>query len=108
MLQRRSHCAYLWGFSDEVELKVFGTLTAMGIQIAKDIEIDVTYVPDGAKVRSDGKGDLLVLRSNFSVTRKELGIQLGLGSTKVANKIELDVAIVGYEKLQEEPAASGQ
>lgn len=82
---------------DELELKVEGVLEAFGVKIPKTVEIEVDLIPDGANARSDMEGDLLVLRSDFKVTRKDLGLRPDVDGSKVANVIEIDVAIVGYE-----------
>ena len=81
----------------EVELDVIGTFSAMGRTLKKEVEIDVMFIPGGASERGGGEGDLLVLRSDFDISRSDLGIRSDIDSEKVANKIELDVAIAGYE-----------
>lgn len=81
---------------DEVELKVEGVLQAFGVKIPKTVEIDVVFITDGGKARG-ADGDLLVLRSDFKVTRKDLGLRPEVDGSKVANVIEIDVAIVGHE-----------
>jgi len=80
-------------------LTVNGTLQALGLSLDKTVEISVSLIPDGAEMRGGGKtGDLLVLRSNFVVTRKDLGLKPDMSAEKVGNEVGVVVGIVGYEK----------
>lgn len=80
-------------------LTIDGKLQAMGLSLPKTLQIGVTHLPDGAKARGGAEsGDLLVLRSKFSVTRQDLGIQIDRGPDVVANRIDITVAVAGYEK----------
>ncbi len=80
-------------------LTVDAKLSAMGLTLDKEIVVGAMYLPDGAKARGGAEsGDLLVLRSNFIVTRKDLGIKPEMGGDKVGNEIGIVVGIAGYEK----------
>lgn len=73
-----------------------GKLTLAGV--TKDITAPgtVTLVEGGAAARGAGEGDLLVLRSKFTINRSEFGIKPGVVLDKVAEKIDLNVMIAGY------------
>ncbi len=78
---------------------VNGALTIAGVTLNKTVTLTASHVPDGAKRRGGAKsGDLLVLRSNFSIDRKDFGIKTDMGDEKVGNKIDIIVKITGYEK----------
>lgn len=83
------------------KLEVQGVFTALGLEVNKTVTLTATLIPDGVKQRNmQGSGDLLILRGAFTVTRKELGLQLGTGNDHVADTIQLDVAIAGFEKVE--------
>lgn len=87
--------------SEEAEpmLTVSGVLKFGGKEIEKDVEIQVTHLPDSAKDRGGAKeGDLLVLRSMFRLSRIELGIKTDMTTEKVGDEIMVMVPIVGYSK----------
>ncbi len=77
---------------------VAGKLTIK--DVTKDVVVPVifTHLPDklGARL-GDPKvaGDLLVLRARFPVNRSDFGIQAGQMTDKVAETIELSLAIAG-------------
>lgn len=83
---------------DGTTLHVQGTLTFGGISIDKTFEIHATYIPDGGTQRGGGQGDLLVLRSEFTVSRYDLGISPDTGTEKVSEDVWVIVPIVGYSK----------
>ncbi len=84
---------------DETELNVAGSLTVAGQTVPITVEIEVDHLVDAAKDRGGAKeGDLLVLRSDFSIKRSDFGIKLDSSTDVVADEIELDVAVVGYSK----------
>jgi len=84
------------GADSAVEMKVTGDFTCHGV--TKEITIPVTanYLKGklGERLR-DKQGDLLVLRSNFSIKRKDFGIKPSMGNDVVAENIEIRVSIVG-------------
>jgi polyisoprenoid-binding protein YceI len=81
-----------------VTADVAGKITVKGV--TKDIKVPVsfTHLPDklGARVNDPKvKGDLLVLRANFSINRADFGIQPGKNTDKVAETIQLSLSIAG-------------
>ena len=73
-----------------------GAFTLKGI--AKEITVPVkfTYLKDklGQRVPNQ-KGDLLVIRSTFSIKRRDFGIMPGQVEDKVSDTIELTLSIAG-------------
>jgi hypothetical protein len=56
----------------------------------------MTYLKGRLKERTPGKeGDLLVLRANFTIHRRDFGISPGQGEDKVADAIELNLSLAG-------------
>ncbi|MEM1098602.1 MAG: YceI family protein [Planctomycetota bacterium] len=82
------------------KLYVDGTLTFGPFSIDKQFVIEPTVIEDGGTDRGAGAGDLLVLRSVFTVDRFDLGIE-NPGVNKVARSIEITVPIAGYAKASE-------
>jgi polyisoprenoid-binding protein YceI len=81
---------------DVTSAEAAGTFTCKGV--SKDIIIPVrlTYMKDALSKRLPGaKGDLLVIRSNFSIKRSDFNLSPGQMEDKVSNEIELSLAIAG-------------
>lgn len=75
-----------------------GTFTLHGVSKEITVPVKLTYLPGKLAERSNGKmkGDLLVLRSKFSINRSEYGIKPGQATDKVAEEIEISLALAGY------------
>lgn len=81
---------------DVTSADVAGTFTCKGV--AKDITIPVklTYMKDAMGKRMPGaKGDLLVIRTSFSIKRKDFNLSPGQMEDKVSDEIQLSLAIAG-------------
>jgi polyisoprenoid-binding protein YceI len=76
---------------------VTGDFTLKGVSKELTVPVTFTYLPDMLGKRSNGamEGDLLVLRSTFTINRSEFGIKPGQNTDKVAEEIELRLAIAG-------------
>lgn len=80
-------------------LTVDGKLSVAGITLDKTVNIEPTFIKDGAAERGGADaGDLLVLRSVFTISRQDFGIKKDMPDTKVGSDITIMVAIVGYTK----------
>lgn len=77
---------------------VTGNLTVKGTTKSITIPVDLTYLPGKLADRTGGQmqGDLLVLRSKFSINRSDFGIKPGQMTDKVAEEIELSFALAGH------------
>jgi polyisoprenoid-binding protein YceI len=82
---------------DQVKAHVTGDITIKGVTKEIIIPVTFTYLPNMLSDRTNGamEGDLLVVRSNFSVHRDDFGIMAGKVEDKVANEIEIRLAIAG-------------
>ncbi len=81
---------------DEHELTVLGELTCKGVKKELTVPVRVSYLPGRLSERlRQAKGDLLVLRSSFTIKRSDFGIKPDVGDKVVANEIELRVSIAG-------------
>jgi polyisoprenoid-binding protein YceI len=75
---------------------VTGTFTLRGISKNITVPVEVTYLPGRLKDRGgDVDGDLLVLRSTFTIKRSDFAIKPGQHEDKVANEIEVRLSIAG-------------
>lgn len=88
------------------DVKTVGTLTNANATgkftlhgVTKEITVPVTlnYIVDGLQKRTkpDNKGDLLVVRGEFTIARGDYGIKPGEKEDSVAKDIKLTFAIVG-------------
>jgi polyisoprenoid-binding protein YceI len=73
-----------------------GKLTIKGITREVTVPIKLTYLKDKLKARFPTlEGDLLVLRSNFTIKRADFGIMPGQMEEKVSDDIDLSLSIAG-------------
>jgi len=82
------------------EATAVGHLTVKGVTKEIEIPVQLTYLPGKLGARSNGQmeGDLLVLRSTFSIHRDEFNINAGNSEDKVSNEIELKLSLAGYHE----------
>jgi polyisoprenoid-binding protein YceI len=75
---------------------VSGTLTIKGVSKEITAPITLTYLADKLGQRVPNmKGDLLVIRANFTIQRSDFGIMPGQAEEKVSNTIDLTLSIAG-------------
>ncbi len=75
---------------------VVGNFTLKGVSKEMTVPVQLTFLPDRLGDRVPGqKGDLLVIRANFKIHRKDFNIMPGQEENKVSDTIELDLGIVG-------------
>lgn len=82
---------------DTTTADVTGTLTIRGVAKEITAPVKMTYLKDKLAARTNGqmKGDLLVIRSNFSISRLDFGINPKAPSDKVSETIDLTLSIAG-------------
>ena len=84
--------------------------TCKGITLPLTLPVTASYYPGLAEERTNGKywGDILVLRTKFSVSRKKLGISEGIPDSMVGDAVQVGVALVGlhYAPGQKKPEAA--
>ena len=75
---------------------VTGTFNLHGVSKDVTVPVKITYLKDklGARV-PNLKGDLLVIRANFSIDRRDFDIQKGNYEDKVSDTINLTLSIAG-------------
>ena len=73
-----------------------GTFTCKGVAKDMTVPVKLTYLKDKLSQRLPGaKGDLLVIRANFSIKRSDFKINPGQMEDKVSDEIELTLSIAG-------------
>jgi polyisoprenoid-binding protein YceI len=79
---------------DTTTAEVAGTFTLKGISKEITVPVKFTYLKDklGQRVPNQ-KGDLLVIRANFSIKRSDFGIMPGQMEEKVSDTIDLTLSI---------------
>ena len=81
---------------DKTTADASGTLTIKGVAKEVTVPVTLTYLKGklGQRVpKMDG--DLLVIRSNFTIKRADYGINPGAPTEKVSDEIELTLSIAG-------------
>lgn len=75
-----------------------GSLTLKGVAREVTVPVSISHLPGklGARVnKPELKGDLLVVRAQFSINRSDFGIQAGQYTDKVSEEIQLTLALAG-------------
>jgi polyisoprenoid-binding protein YceI len=81
---------------DTTTADVTGTFTLKGISKELTAPVKFTFLKDKLGQRVPNlKGDLLVIRSNFTIKRSDFGIMPGQMEEKVSDAIELTLSIAG-------------
>ncbi|RYG35798.1 hypothetical protein EON81_11660 [bacterium] len=81
---------------------VLADFTCRGVTKPKRLKVSATYLPGRAEERTNGqhKGDLLVLRTQFGVSRREHGISEGIPDDLVGDTVQVGVAVVGIHYVE--------
>jgi polyisoprenoid-binding protein YceI len=73
-----------------------GKLTIKGVSKEISVPVKLSYLADSLEKRfPKAKGDLLVVRSDFTILRADYGINPGQMEDKVSPEIAITVAVVG-------------
>lgn len=73
-----------------------GVLTMKGVSKELSVPVSVTYLEGKLAARQRVPGDIVVVRSNFSVSRSDFGINAGQSEDKVADDVELRLSVAGF------------
>ena len=74
---------------------IAGKLTVKGVTKKVNVPVRLTYLKGLLIKRNRVPGDLLVLRSDFTIRRSDYGINAGNKEEKVSDKIELKLRVAG-------------
>lgn len=78
-----------------------GAITIKGVTKDIVVPVQLTYLKDKLSARLPGqKGDILVLRSHFSVLRSDFNIQPHQSEDKVSDAIQINLSIAGASQTQ--------
>lgn len=92
--------AHLKDLSEEggkVSATAVGSITIKGITREIEVPVSLTYLPGKLKARNRGEdGDILVIRSEFTILRSDFDINAGKVEDKVSDKVELKLSIAGF------------
>jgi polyisoprenoid-binding protein YceI len=73
-----------------------GIFTLKGVSKELTVPVKLTYLKDKLQARVPNlKGDLLVIRANFTLSRRDFNIMPGQVEEKVSDTIELTLSIAG-------------
>ncbi len=73
-----------------------GTMTIKGTSKEMEIPVSLSYLKGKLADRQRTPGDILVIRSTFSVKRTDFGVNPGDTEDKVADEIELRLSLGGF------------
>lgn len=80
----------------ETTAQATGVFSLKGVAKELTVPVKLTFLPDKLSARLPNlKGDLLVIRSNFTIQRSDFGIMPGQAADKVAEGIEISLSIAG-------------
>lgn len=85
---------------NSVHLEVVGSLAIKDVNRNLTIPVRMDYLPGKLKARSGVEGDLLVIRSEFSIRRSDFDLGSGKFLKKVANEVEIELTLVGSAPKQ--------
>ena len=74
---------------------IVGKLTVKGVTKKVTVPVRLTYLKGLLIKRNRVPGDLLVLRSDFTIRRSDYGINAGIKEEKVSDEIELKLRVAG-------------
>lgn len=82
---------------DVVRGKVTGQLSMMGVTREITVPATATLLPGMLGPRTNGamEGDLLVVRTTFSISREDFGINPDAPRDKVADEVQIQLAVAG-------------
>jgi polyisoprenoid-binding protein YceI len=81
---------------DKTSAEVIGTFTLKGVSKEMTVPVALTYLKDKLSQRVPGKqGDLLVVRTSFSIQRSDFDINAHQNEDKVSDTIQLTLGIAG-------------
>lgn len=81
---------------DTTTAEVTGSFTLHGVTKEITVPVKITYLKDKLSQRvPNTPGDLLVIRSTFTIKRTDYGINPGAPTDKVTDEIELTLSIAG-------------
>ena len=80
----------------EYDLTMTGDFTCHGITKELNLPVDAAFLPNELGNRMGGKkGDLLIFRTEFTISRKAFGIKKDAPSAVVGDEIDIRLGIVG-------------
>ena len=78
---------------------MLGEFTAHGVTKEVESEVTLVYLEENEMTKMKAPGDLLGVRANFNINLADYGVQhMALGK-KVSDAIEINVNIVGSNKM---------
>lgn len=81
---------------DNTTADATGTMTMKGVTKDMTVPIKLTYLKDKLGLRVPSmKGDLLVIRADFTIQRADFGVNPGAPTDKVSETIELKLSVAG-------------
>ena len=84
---------------NKIKVKVLGEFTAHGVTKEVESEVTLVYLEESEMTKMRMPGDLLGVRASFNINLADYGVEhMALGK-KVSDEIEINVNIVGSNKM---------
>jgi polyisoprenoid-binding protein YceI len=84
---------------NQLEAKIKGDFTLKGVTKQVEIPVMLTYLEESEETKARFPGDLLSLRAKFFVKLSDYSVKSKIIGQKVADEIEININIVGYNKI---------
>lgn len=85
---------------NKLDVKVLGDFSLHGVTNAIPVDVIMTYLDESPETEARGPGDLLGVTSKFKITLSKFGVQNMILGKRVADVIDIDVNIVGSNKVK--------
>jgi polyisoprenoid-binding protein YceI len=84
---------------NEIKVKVLGEFTAHGVTKEVESEVTLVYLEENEMTKMKAPGDLLGVRASFNINLADYGVQHMVLGKRVSEEIEINVNIVGSNKM---------
>ncbi|MBK1875531.1 YceI family protein [Pelagicoccus mobilis] len=91
-----SRLSDLSGDGKKVKGTAHGTMSIKGTSKEISVPVSISYLEGMLAKRQRTPGDILVIRSNFTISRSDFGVNAGESEDKVADEVELRLSIAGF------------
>jgi len=85
--------------ANKLEAIIVGDLTIKGITKQTESSVSLMYLEESEETKARFPGDLLSVKTSFNIILSDYGIENKIIGQKVADEIELNVNIVGSNKI---------
>lgn len=93
-------------FGKTTQFDIVGNLTIKGRTRKVTVSTEMEYLPGKLKARIGEEGDLLVVRGNFFIRRSDFNLGTGKFLKKAADKVKIELTLVGAASKKTAPSVN--